>query len=452
MQRRQLLTWLSADEDARTTPEIPESETDPEAEIAKAADTTSVESIIASVKSLPDSIRKKIGAVSGGLAETASPPTGQRDAVIVLPGIMGSHLAADGRTIWVDALRLARGGLKELAYGGDAEVTAVGLNRTYVPLITRLARNWDVHLFPFDWRDDIRQSAHHLDELVERLRAEHPNRGVNFVAHSMGGLVVRAFVAEHRQKWDALADVAGASSGRLVMLGTPNRGSYATPMTLLGDELAVRGLAAIDHRQSNEEIAALVAGFPGVYQMLPFSQGVEGVEDDSWSDLYTEAAWGDGSHVRADLLALAHETHVELAGSGVDAQRFCYVAGYGKDTPFRVKIEDGQNMRIGQFAMGDGRVAHRLGELDDMRMYFVDATHGGLISNQTVLDKLDDLIRDGTTEPTDRFLERAPARRGFGGELPTMLPIEDIDRQPLAPESGTHAAAQSGHPRVMTVE
>ncbi len=41
-----------------------------------------------------------------------------------------------------------------------------------------------------------------------------------------------------------------------------------------------------------------------------------------------------------------------------------------------------------------------------------------------VLDKLDDLIRDGTTEPTERFLERAPARRGFGGELPKMLPIE----------------------------
>ncbi len=435
---RQLLTWLSADEDARTTPEIPESETDPEAEIAKVAESTSVELIIEGVKSLPATIRKKIGAMSGGLAETASPPTGQRDAVIVLPGIMGSHLAVDGRTIWVDALRLTRGGLSDLAYVSGAEVTAVGLNRTYVPLITRLARNWDVHLFPFDWRADICESANGLDDLVSRLRAEHPNRGINFVAHSMGGLVVRAFVAEHRQRWDELADIAGTSSGRLVMLGTPNRGSYSIPMTLLGSDLAVRGLAAIDHKHSNDEVVAIVAGFPGVYQMLPYAQGVE---DDSWKDLYDKAKWGDGAHVRADLLALARDTHAKLADHGVDARRFCYVAGYGKDTPFRVTIEDGREMRIGQFAMGDGRVAHRLGELVDMPMYFVDATHGGLISDLTVLDKLDDLIKHGTTETTDRFLAQAPARRGVGGELPKMYAIGDIDRQPLTSAAGTRGGA-----------
>jgi beta-lactamase superfamily II metal-dependent hydrolase/pimeloyl-ACP methyl ester carboxylesterase len=427
---RQLLTWLSADEDARTTPEIPESETDPEAETARVAESMSVESIIESVQSLPDTIRKKIGLLSGGIAETASPPTGRRDAVIVLPGVMGSHLAVGDRTVWVDALRLARGGLGDLAYDGSGAVTAVGLNRMYIPLITRLARTWDVHLFPYDWRDDIRRSAERLGELVERLRAEHPDRGINFVAHSMGGLVVRAFVAEHRQRWDELAGIAGASSGRLVMLGTPNRGSYATPLTLLGCDLAVRGVAAIDRKHSSDEIGALVAGFPGVYQMLPFAAGIE---DDDWSDLYDPASWGGGAPVRGELLELARTTHEKLAESGVDAGHFCYVAGYGKDTPYRVTIGDGPEMRIGQFAMGDGRVAHRLGELDGMPMFFVDATHGGLISNPALLEKLDDLIRDGTTSTTDQFLAKAPARRGVGGQLPRMLPIGEIDRQPLAP-------------------
>jgi beta-lactamase superfamily II metal-dependent hydrolase/pimeloyl-ACP methyl ester carboxylesterase len=447
---RQLLTWLSADEDARTTPEIPESETDPEAETARVAESVSVESIIESVQSLPESIRKKIGAVSGGVADTASPPTGQRDAVIVLPGIMGSHLAVDGRTIWVDALRLARGGLADLTYDGGGRVIPVGLNRTYIPLITRLARNWDVHLFPYDWRDDIVRSAERLDELVGRLRTAHPDRGVNFVAHSMGGLVVRAFVAEHRTRWDELADVAGASSGRLVMLGTPNRGSYSIPLTLLGSELAVRGLAAIDRKHTAGEVGAIVAGFPGIYQMLPFA---DGIEDDNWSELYERASWGDGAHIRADLLALARSTHAKLAESGVDAARFCYVAGFGQDTPYRVTIEDGREMRIGQFAMGDGRVAHRLGQLDDMAMYFVDATHGGLISDPTVLEKLDDLIRHGTTSTTARFLGTAPARRGVGGELPRMLAVGDIDRQPLAPvtcmRSGALRPPTSDDRRVM---
>lgn len=429
---RQLLTWLSADEDARTTPEVPESETDPEAETARVGESTSVESIIESVHALPDSVREKIGAMSGGVAETPTPPTGQRDAVIVLPGIMGSHLAVGDRTIWVDALRLARGGLGELTYDDEHHVTPVGLNSTYIPLIARLARNWDVHLFPYDWRDDIFRSAGHLGGLVQRLRTEHPNRGINFVAHSMGGLVVRAFIAEHRQSWDELAEVAGASSGRLVMLGTPNRGSYSIPLTLLGSELAVRGLAAIDRKHTKDEVAAIVAGFPGIYQMLPYA---DGIEDDNWNDLYRKEAWGDGAVVRADLLALARDTHVKLAESGTDARRFCYVAGYGKDTPYRITIEDGQDMRIGQFAMGDGRVAHRLGELDDMQMYFVDATHGGLISTHAVLDKLDDLIRDGTAPTSGEFLDRTPARRGVGGRLPRMLAVSDIDREPLAPVS-----------------
>ena len=427
---RQLLTWLSADEDALTTPEIPESETDPEAETARVTETVSVESILDGVQALPDAIRKKIGAVSGGVAETASPPTGQRDAVIVVPGIMGSHLAADGRTIWVDALRLARGGVAALTYGGTTDITAVGLNRSYLPLITKLARSWDVYLFPFDWRDDIFRSADRLDALVGQLREDHPRRGINFVAHSMGGLVVRALVAEHRQRWDELAEIPETASGRLVMLGTPNRGSYSIPLTLLGSDLAVRGLAAIDRQHTSDEVTAIVAGFPGLYQMLPFAQGIE---DDNWQDLYERATWGDRAHVEAELLTLARDTHAKLAEHGVDARRFCYVAGYGKDTPYRVTFGNGQEMRIGQFAMGDGRVAHRLGELDDMAMYFVDATHGGLISDLTVLDKLDDLIRGGTAATTDRFLAKAPPRRGVGGALPRMFAVGDIDRQPLAP-------------------
>ncbi len=427
---RQLLTWLSADEDVRTTPEIPQSETDPDAEIAIVAESTSVESILESVESVPESIRQKIGTIPGGVAQISSPPTGLRDAVIVLPGIMGSTLAANGRTIWVDALRLARGGLADLVDDSAVEVTAVGLSRSYVPLITTLSRHWDVHVFPFDWRADIFESAHRLDALVERVRTDHPNRGINFVAHSMGGLVVRAFVAGHRQRWDELAGISDAASGRLVMLGTPNRGSYSIPMTLLGCDLAVRGLAAIDRKNSQDEVGAIVAGFAGLYQMLPFG---DGVEDDDWSDLYERKSWGDGAHIRPELLSLAHDTHMRLAADGVDADRFCYVAGYGKDTPYRVTIANGQGMRIGQFAMGDGRVAHRLGQIEGMPMYFVDETHGGLITNRTVLDTLDDLVRDGRAATTDRFLARPPSRRGVGGELPRMLAIGDIDRLPLAP-------------------
>lgn len=45
--------------------------------------------------------------------------------------------------------------------------------------------------------------------------AEHQDGPIHFVAHSMGGLLARLYIANHRP----------ARLGRLVMLGTPNRGS-----------------------------------------------------------------------------------------------------------------------------------------------------------------------------------------------------------------------------------
>ena len=53
-------------------------------------------------------------------ASAAAGPAGERPAVFVLPGILGSHLAADGKRIWL-SLRLV-GGLARLCllYTSDA--------------------------------------------------------------------------------------------------------------------------------------------------------------------------------------------------------------------------------------------------------------------------------------------------------------------------------------------
>jgi hypothetical protein len=63
-------------------------------------------------------------------------------------------------------------------------------------------------------KETIEQLAQRVDAMVQQCRAGGATR-IHFVAHSLGGLVVRYWLSGH----------ALPEAGRFVMLGTPNRGS-----------------------------------------------------------------------------------------------------------------------------------------------------------------------------------------------------------------------------------
>lgn len=85
-----------------------------------------------------------------------------------------------------------------------------------------------IHVVRFDYPNDqsIRRSADLLDGALRELRAAGA-REVDIVAHSMGGLIARDAISRPA----AVAAADGSSSElprvpRLILLGTPNRGSY----------------------------------------------------------------------------------------------------------------------------------------------------------------------------------------------------------------------------------
>jgi pimeloyl-ACP methyl ester carboxylesterase len=330
------------------------------------------------------------------------PLRGRRGNVVVLHGIMGGELTATrggaSDQIWAKAFALLRGHAARLQLAEDGrseldstyQVHASGImKRAYGELLLGLAERWNVRAFWYDWRKDLTLAAGELRTKIDAWFG--PEAPVHLVAHSMGGLVARTFIRDHADRWRKMADARNPdNSGRLVMLGTPNHGSFAIPQVLTGLEGMVRKLAMADLRHSLGELLAVFNSFPGSYQMLPSPAKA----DVAW--LYNAGAYGRFPVSQAHLDA-ARRHHESLAAV-IDPARMVYVAGFDQPTfngfsQQRPDVLDAYSLT----REGDGRVPHTLGRLDGVRMYFVREGHGDLAANRTVLGALDDLLVSGTT-------------------------------------------------------
>ena len=363
---------------------------------------------------------------------------GKLGKVIVLPGIMGSELDSvdakgDADRIWLNFPRLLGGRIRDLELAADGSpapqgvhVRTAGLHRkTYLAMLLELDTRWIVRPFPFDWREDIDKSA---DRLAGEVQAFGGGDPVHLVAHSMGGLVSRRFIQRHADLWESMDDADGQGrGGRLVMLGTPNHGSFAIPLTLTGAEKLVKLLARADFRTSKEKLLAILGTFPGLYDMLP-SPFVD--LDDDHARLFQALEWGKVP-ARAPLLARANSLIRDLRDV-VDPLRFVYVAGYNQRTPSAIRIDGAGKFSYRETFDGDGRVPHLLGLLGGVPTYWVFEIHGSLAKNVLVLDAITDLLQRGATSrlPSAKPAEPAPdraLRRGWvsGDQIEPVDPAID---------------------------
>jgi len=339
-------------------------------------------------------------------------PEQKRGNVVFLPGIMGSNLAVgeegDEDLIWVNLLRLALGELDRLKLGeGDESrpVRATSLDkRTYARAILKLSERWNVEPFPYDWRLDINESSRALAELINLKFRGQP---VHLVAHSMGGLVSRNFVRLYKQLWESMRDNEGKGrGGRLIMLGTPNYGSYAIPQVLTGAEKLVNWLSVLDLSRNLDEVLEIIGTFTGIYQMLPAPSRVP----EKTRSIYRPAAWGSYP-VIADNLKAAERFHEDLEDrETINAKRMSYIAGCNRQTLCGLVITAPGEFQYTTTSSGDGRVPSELGLLDGLPTYYIEESHGSLPHNDLVLTAVEELMETGVTSILP---EKPPAARSI---------------------------------------
>ena len=308
-----------------------------------------------------------------------------RGNAVVLHGIMGGQLTVcpqneASQNVWLDLPRIAIGALgwlrmtPELKSQFDVRATGI-LKKWYSDMLLDLAADWwNVQAFWYDWRLDLASIADALREQIDRWFG--PTSPVNLVAHSMGGLVARTYLLRHSDRW--------AKGGQLLMLGTPNHGSFAIPQVITGALDTVRRLAILDLTHTRRELLDVFNTFPGSIEMLPSPLVMPNM-----APMYDEATWS-GFGVKQRLLDQSKHSHERLAPV-VDGSRMSYIAGCNR--PTKSDVSDWKRLdESAGYAVtleGDGTVPHILGFLSEgsqrIPTYFVDCEHGALPNNSDVI-------------------------------------------------------------------
>jgi pimeloyl-ACP methyl ester carboxylesterase len=302
--------------------------------------------------------------------------------VIVVPGIMGSQLGLHRQRplphdiLWLDPIDIGVGRLTALRLPARAPIVSLGVVLySYLKLKLHLRANGFAPLFhDYDWRLSVDELGL---ALAARIRAA-PDP-VMIVAHSMGGLVSRA----------ALTAPGTDRVQRLVLLGTPNLGSFAPLQALRGTYSVVRKIARLVGTDSPESLANdIFNSFPSLYQMLPSDKCAGG------ADFFDLSVWPrSGPQPDGTLLRNARAMQSKLAPAD---ERFATVVGVGQETVTAV------SRRNDEFVYtitrhGDGTVPAVSAALPGARTHYASVAHSELTRDGAVAAAVSDLLRTGAT-------------------------------------------------------
>lgn len=337
---------------------------------------------------------------------------------IVVPGVMGSHLAFSlygGRktNIWLSYLRLRLLEVRHMTLNAEGtaplgttfkdQLTVNGILEDYYGTLTKVLRAWffTVH-HAYDWRKSIVDNA---SGLHSRIINEFANQEVYLVGFSMGGLVAGAcykLMAAQNQE---------AQIKRVAFLGTPFGGSYRIGLTFARWDpnykavyrlmTAVSGAALLTDTQ--DVLDKAIASWPGMYELLPHLDGGGSEGDPLRPFIYQQATWENiNSHVKASHLQSAKESQTFLSGLAPPQPKMVNIVGNGKLTPFKLdNPNDVAKVASYSWGPGDGAVPSVSSEISTRPRLKVNGEHSALPRHPWVLAFLPQLLLNGLEQSSD---------------------------------------------------
>jgi len=344
-------------------------------------------------------------AASRGADRNPGMPRSTTWTVVVVPDLMGSALEGrrGGEVVqlwpplpgWHEPPPLEYGLVH--SDGAEEPTRATGvLNAYYGELLLRLASlGHDARAFPYDWRRDVETTAAELDYFLERTCPEHARLAL--VAHGLGGLVARALWLRRKDR---------PLPGRIILLGTPNRGTDLAARMLAGVDATFERLARVASSTlakgdgpglpagpcirsvAEKRLLGAFRSFPSLYQMLAGADASTGNHDGRRPG--HEALWQAETYGTSDVpasqreLDRARDLRRRLA-EAVDPCRIVNVLGRGFPTWQLTDPRRPDRLASYTRAEGDGAVLLSLGRLPGVDPFVVELHHADLVVTPDVV-------------------------------------------------------------------
>ncbi|KAF6626366.1 hypothetical protein H6F38_24390 [Paenibacillus sp. EKM208P] len=327
--------------------------------------------------------------------------------IIILPGIMGSKLRKKKQTVWPVFTLIRDDHYEHLKYDdfSDEVVAYEYLKLYYGSIEESLKRNLSkdtiVTPFYYDWRKSNLEHLERLKGFIDPSAEE-----VIFVAHSMGGIIVKLFLSYFHD------DEIISKVKKVITIGTPWKGApYAYKAIKYGIGVPSDKFPFL---LSRDKTKLLAPTFPSLYQLLPSQHyhnkclmdgknpyfikdgQVENDYNNIVENYYLPSIkehFGDEAYANIILNYLEHSQH-ELSIDHFE------IIGYGIKTICSIK-ENALNEPEGLFDNGDGTVPLLSAVSNSSNKYYIKEKHQSLPKNKHVIDLVNQIVSGSISIASD---------------------------------------------------